>query len=25
MTKPFDPDALVAQARTVLGLPSPGL
>jgi DNA-binding response OmpR family regulator len=25
MTKPFDPDALVAQARTVLGLPTPGL
>jgi len=25
MTKPFDPDALVAQARSVLGLPSPGL
>jgi DNA-binding response OmpR family regulator len=25
MTKPFDPDALVAQARTVLGLPSTGL
>jgi len=25
MTKPFDPDALVAQARSVLGLPTPGL
>jgi DNA-binding response OmpR family regulator len=25
MTKPFDPDALVAEARTVLGLPAPGL
>jgi two-component system alkaline phosphatase synthesis response regulator PhoP len=25
MTKPFDPDALLAQARYVLGLPSPGL
>jgi two-component system, OmpR family, alkaline phosphatase synthesis response regulator PhoP len=25
MTKPFDPDALIAQARTVLGLPTPGL
>jgi two-component system, OmpR family, alkaline phosphatase synthesis response regulator PhoP len=24
MTKPFDPDALVAQARTVLGLSTPG-
>ena len=23
MTKPFDPDALVAQARSVLGLPTP--
>ena len=25
MTKPFDPDALVAQARSVLGLPTSGL
>jgi DNA-binding response OmpR family regulator len=25
MTKPFDPDALVAEARSVLGLPTPGL
>jgi DNA-binding response OmpR family regulator len=25
MTKPFDPDALVAQARSVLGLPPTGL
>jgi two-component system alkaline phosphatase synthesis response regulator PhoP len=25
MTKPFDPDALVAEARTALGLPAPGL
>jgi DNA-binding response OmpR family regulator len=25
MTKPFDPDALVAQARSVLGLQTPGL
>jgi two-component system, OmpR family, alkaline phosphatase synthesis response regulator PhoP len=25
MTKPFDPDALVAQARSVLGLSTPGL
>lgn len=24
MTKPFDPDALVAQARTILGLAAPG-
>lgn len=24
MTKPFDPDALVAEARTVLGLPAAG-
>jgi DNA-binding response OmpR family regulator len=23
MTKPFDPDALIAQARSVLGLPTP--
>ena len=23
MTKPFDPDALLAKARTVLGLPAP--
>ena len=25
MTKPFDPDALVAKARSVLGLSTPGL
>ncbi len=25
MTKPFDPDALVAEARSILGLPLPGL
>ena len=25
MTKPFDPDALVSEARSVLGLPAPGL
>jgi DNA-binding response OmpR family regulator len=25
MTKPFDPDALVAQARSVLGLPASGV
>jgi two-component system alkaline phosphatase synthesis response regulator PhoP len=25
MTKPFDPDALVAKARSVLGLTAPGL
>jgi len=25
MTKPFDPDALVSQARSVLGLPASGL
>src|SRR5580698_4949847 len=25
MTKPFDPDALVAEARAVLGLPAAGL
>lgn len=25
MTKPFDPDALVAKARSVLGLPTSGL
>jgi len=25
MTKPFDPDALVSEARTVLGLRAPGL
>jgi len=24
MTKPFDPDALIAKARSVLGLPAPG-
>jgi len=25
MTKPFDPDALIAKARSVLGLSTPGL
>jgi len=25
MTKPFDPDALIAKARSVLGLSAPGL
>ena len=25
MTKPFDPDALVSEARSVLGLPASGL
>ena len=25
MTKPFDPDALIAKARSVLGLATPGL
>jgi len=24
MTKPFDPDALIAKARSVLGLSAPG-
>jgi two-component system alkaline phosphatase synthesis response regulator PhoP len=25
MTKPFDPDALIAKARSVLGLSTPGV